>query len=152
MRTQSPLVESTAARVHGALAPHTLFILPELAEARRDDLTLLILADGNRRSASGGGYAGGARRVVSIAEHLARGRDVGALVACILSPDNIAKRGNGFFVALYREFIHVEQIEYNRQVAQDFKRRLANAFLFSKPISANQTETLWKNLATISSG
>ena len=107
MRTQSPLVESTAARVHGALAPHTLFILPELAEARRDDLTLLILADGNRRSASGGGYAGGARRVVSIAEHLARGRHVGALVACILSPDNIAKRGNGFFAALYREFIQL---------------------------------------------
>lgn len=52
---------------------------------------------------------------------------------------------------LYREFIHVEQVEYNRQVAQDFKRRLANAFLFSKPISANQTETLWKNLSTISS-
>lgn len=52
---------------------------------------------------------------------------------------------------LYREFINVEQVEANRHIAQDFKKRLANAFLFSKPISANQTETLWKNLATVTS-
>lgn len=52
---------------------------------------------------------------------------------------------------LYREFIHVEQVETNRQIAVDFKKRLANAFLFSKPISANQTEVLWKNLATVTS-
>ncbi len=107
MRTQPSFVESMAAEVGGAVAPHTLFVLPELAEARFPDLTVLILADGNRRSSSSGGYAGGARRIVSIAEHLARRRDVGTMVACILSPDNIAKRGNGFFSELYREFIQL---------------------------------------------
>ncbi len=68
---------------------------------------MLILADGNRRSSSGGGYAGGARRIVSTAEHLARRRDVGTMVACILSRDNVAKRGQGFFFELYREFIQL---------------------------------------------
>ena len=52
---------------------------------------------------------------------------------------------------LYREFINVEQVETNRQVALDFKKRLAHAFLFSKPISANQTEVLWKNLESVTS-
>jgi hypothetical protein len=107
MRIQSPLGGSPAADAGGAVAPHTLFILPELVEARRRQLAVLILADGNRRSSSSGGYAGGARRVVSIAEHLAGRRDVGTMVACILSPDNIAKRGNGFFFELYREFIQL---------------------------------------------
>jgi hypothetical protein len=91
----------------GPARPHTVFILPELAPQRLDHLTLLILADGNRRGASGGGYAGGARRVVSIAEHLARRADVAAMVACVLSPDNIARRGDGFFLALYKEFIQL---------------------------------------------
>jgi hypothetical protein len=68
---------------------------------------VLVLADGNRRSSSGGGYAGGARRIVSTAEHLARRRDVGTMVACILSRDNVAKRGQGFFFELYREFIQL---------------------------------------------
>ena len=85
----------------------TVFILPELEPLRAHDLTLLILADGNRRSASAGGYSGGARRVVSIAEHLARRGGVSTLVVCILSPDNIAKRGNGFFFELYKEFIQL---------------------------------------------
>lgn len=52
---------------------------------------------------------------------------------------------------LYREFIHVESVEYNKQQVKDFKARLANAFFFSKKISANQTETAWKNLDTIES-
>lgn len=51
---------------------------------------------------------------------------------------------------LYREFIHVEPVEVNAQVARDFKKRLAHAFFFSKPF-ANQTETGWKNLETVSS-
>src|SRR6185437_12435036 len=86
---------------------HSLLILPALTPPRRDDLTLLFLTDGNTRSATGGGYAGGARRVVSIAEHLARRPDVATMVACILSPDNIAKRGERFFSALYEEFIEL---------------------------------------------
>jgi hypothetical protein len=106
MRTQSH-DKGMNPRAPVVSAPHTLFILPELEPARRGDLTLLILADGNRRSTSGGGYSGGARRIVSIAEHLARRPDVGTVVACILSPDNIAKRGNGFFLELYKEFIQL---------------------------------------------
>lgn len=51
---------------------------------------------------------------------------------------------------LYRELIHVEPVEVNAQVYKDFKNRLAHAFLFSKPL-ANQTDTGWKNLTTISS-
>lgn len=51
---------------------------------------------------------------------------------------------------LYREYLHVEPIEVNAQVARDFKKRLAHAFFFSKPF-ANQTETGWKNLETVSS-
>src|SRR4051812_29402205 len=88
-----------------SVRPHHLFILPALTPRRLDDLTILILADGNRRSSRSGGYAGGARRIVSIAEHLARRRDIAAMVACILSPDNIAKRGDGFFFELYKEFV-----------------------------------------------
>src|SRR6185312_5213601 len=59
----------------------------------------------NTRSACGGGYAAGARRVVSLAEHLASRPDVAVLVACILSPENIAKRVMRFFAALYEQFI-----------------------------------------------
>jgi hypothetical protein len=88
----------------GAVAPHTLFILPAFEPVQ---LSILVLADGNRRAHGGRGYAGGARRVVSMAEHLARRPDVGTMVACILSPDNIAKRGDGFFLELYKEFIQL---------------------------------------------
>jgi hypothetical protein len=87
--------------------PHTFFILPELLPSRFEALAILILADGNTRSSPSGGYAGGARRVVSVAEHLARRPDVAVMVACILSPDNVAKRGDGFFSALYEEFIQL---------------------------------------------
>ncbi len=45
--------------------------------------------------------------MVSIAEHLARRGGVATLVVCILSPDNIAKRGNRFFFELYKEFIQL---------------------------------------------
>jgi hypothetical protein len=86
-------------------SPHHVFILPALIPPRLDDITILILTDGNRRSSPGGGYACGARQVVSIAEHLARRPDVAAMVACVLSPDNIAKRGDGFFFELYEAFI-----------------------------------------------
>ncbi|NUQ78639.1 MAG: hypothetical protein HUU21_34355 [Polyangiaceae bacterium] len=86
---------------------HHIFILPPLTPPRLDGLTILILADGNRRSSARGGYAPGARRVVSIAEHFARRGDVAAMIACILSPDNIAKRSDNFFFELYKEFIEL---------------------------------------------
>ena len=107
MRTRTSELESLVSPPEGPPAPHSIVILPELAPTPKHDLTVLILADGNRRSPSSGGYAGGARKIVSIAEHLARRRDVGAMIACILSPDNIAMRGDGFFAELYREFIQL---------------------------------------------
>lgn len=85
--------------------PHHLFILPPYQPRAIDDLTLLVLADGNRRSSSESGYAGGARRVIAIAEHLAERPDVAVMIACILSTDNVAKRGQDFFAELHREFI-----------------------------------------------
>jgi hypothetical protein len=106
MDKHSSIIESISPRIASA-RPHNLFILPPLRPRRVDDLTILILADGNRRSSPSEGYAGGARRVVSVAEHFARRPDVAAMVACILSPDNIAKRGDGFFFELYKEFIEL---------------------------------------------
>ncbi|APR84035.1 Hypothetical protein A7982_09384 [Minicystis rosea] len=73
--------------------------------SRAQGSTLLILTDGNTRG--GGGYAEGARKVVSIAEHLARRGDVATMVACILSPDNVAKRSDRFFHQVYKAFIHL---------------------------------------------
>jgi hypothetical protein len=108
-------IESTEPRE--SARPHHLFILPELRSSTLPDLrprrvnglTILILADGNARCSPGGGYAGGARRVVSVAEHLARRPDVATMFACILSTDNIAKRGDNFFLALYEEFIQLRR-------------------------------------------
>ena len=52
---------------------------------------------------------------------------------------------------LYREYYHVEEGEYNRQVLTDFRNKLTHSFLFGKK-DANQTEALWPNLEQINSG
>jgi hypothetical protein len=62
------------------IRPHPILILPEIESRRAEPITILVLAVGNRRCSAGGGYAGGARRVVSIAEHLARRQEVAAMV------------------------------------------------------------------------
>jgi hypothetical protein len=87
--------------------PHDVLILPALLAPRVEGLTLVILADGNRRGSADGGYARGARRVVAVAEHLAARPDVATMVACILSPENVARRGEGFFCELYKEFVRL---------------------------------------------
>jgi undecaprenyl pyrophosphate synthase len=99
--------------------PHALFILPPLADPRLRGLTLLVLADGNRRCSTGGGYAGGARRVVSIAEHLADRPDVEVMIACILSPDNVAKREDRCFFEIYKEFVALGVAISTRRVLVD---------------------------------
>jgi undecaprenyl pyrophosphate synthase len=99
-------IEAMGRRISSARRHH-IFILPPLTLRLLDDLTILILADGNRRSYPSGGYTRGARRVVSIAEHFARRRDIATMIACILSPDNIAKRSDDFFFELYKEFIEL---------------------------------------------
>jgi undecaprenyl pyrophosphate synthase len=82
-------------------------VLPERRPARRSGLTLLILADGNRRWARDEGYAAGARRVVAVAEHLATRPEVATMIAAILSPENIEKRSDAFFVELHRAFLRL---------------------------------------------
>lgn len=51
---------------------------------------------------------------------------------------------------LYREYYHVEEAEYNKQVLTNFQNQVAHTFLFGKG-DANQTETLWPNLEQITS-
>jgi undecaprenyl pyrophosphate synthase len=88
---------------------HQCFILPELKQPRRDALRVLVLPDGNRRSDPvNGGYARGAHKVIESAEHLARRPDVAELVACVMSPENVAARGDAFFAELARGFADLD--------------------------------------------
>ncbi|MFT3775632.1 MAG: hypothetical protein QM820_60570 [Minicystis sp.] len=85
-----------------------IYLLPPLRSSRHGDLRILFLADGNNRAESaGGGYGAGARNVVALAEHLAARPDVSLMVACILSPDNITKRGQPFFTKVRDQFVRL---------------------------------------------
>ena len=87
--------------------PLMIRVLPERRPSRRAGLSILILADGNRRWGKDEGYAAGARRVVAVAEHLARRPEVTTMIAAILSPENIEKRSDAFFVELHRAFVRL---------------------------------------------
>lgn len=54
------------------------------------------------------------------------------------------KEGNPY----YEQFLHVDDVERNKQILEDFQRRHANAFLFNAPLP-NQTLALWDDLETI---
>ncbi|APR75924.1 Hypothetical protein A7982_01271 [Minicystis rosea] len=85
-----------------------VYILPALEHPRRKALRILVLPDGNKRSdPREGGYARGAQKVVEIAEHLARRPDVAVMVACVLSPENIAARSDAFFAHLRDGFLRL---------------------------------------------
>lgn len=114
---------STAAH-HPSATPHALLVLPPWRPRRLDNLRILVLADGNRRSSPRGGYASGAERVVSTAEHLAGRPDVSVMIACILSPDNIAKRSDEFFLELYKEFVGLGVAIATRGALVDAKIRM----------------------------
>ncbi|MEO7327224.1 MAG: hypothetical protein ABI193_01510 [Minicystis sp.] len=86
---------------------HAIRVLPARRPSRRADLAILILADGNRRWGKEEGYAVGARRVVAIAEHLANRPEVATMIAAVLSPENITKRSEAFFVELHRAFVRL---------------------------------------------
>jgi hypothetical protein len=49
---------------------------------------------------------------------------------------------------LYKKFQHVEDVDRNKQIVEDFQRRHANAFLYNAPLP-NQTINLWNNLQQI---
>lgn len=86
----------------------SIFVLPTLHQEERTDLRLLVLPDGNTRAqAADGGYTTGASKVVTISEHLALRTNVTAMVACILSKENITKRGEPFFANLRDQFIRL---------------------------------------------
>jgi undecaprenyl pyrophosphate synthase len=92
----------------GIARAHDAFILPELRYPRREGLGILVLPDGNKRSdPRTGGYARGARKVIEIAEHLSLRSDVATMIACVLSPENVAARTDAFFADLHRGFAHL---------------------------------------------
>lgn len=78
------------------------FVPIEARAVRR--LHVAAIADGNNRMSEGGGYTAGASNVVDLAKHCVARGDVAMLCAVILSPENVAKRGEGFF-AMIREQI-----------------------------------------------
>ncbi len=49
----------------------------------------------------------------------------------------------------YKEFFHVDDVAYNRQVIADYQRRAVNQFWWGKASSANQTASDWDNLPTV---
>lgn len=51
---------------------------------------------------------------------------------------------------LYREYYHVEEGEYNRQLLADWQNSLVHSFLFGKPLP-NQDENNWPQLEVIES-
>jgi len=59
---------------------------------------------------------------------------------------NAIKAGNPYF----EEFGDVEAVDLNRQITEDFQRRMVWSWFFGKPISASQTLAEWDNLETIS--
>ncbi len=54
-------------------------------------------------------------------------------------------KGNDF----YAKYGKVENVEYNKQIVDDYKKRQAWNLFFNKPISTNQTLGLWESLSTI---
>lgn len=49
----------------------------------------------------------------------------------------------------YDKFGKVEQLEYNRQIVDDYKKRQAWSLFFNKPLNTNQTLGLWESLPQI---
>lgn len=58
---------------------------------------------------------------------------------------NLIANGN----PLYRKFYKVEEMEWNRQVIEDYQRRLAWSWWFGTASDSNQTEIAWPNLPKI---
>lgn len=50
----------------------------------------------------------------------------------------------------YQEYINVPEVEYNRQIMEDFQRREVENFFWGTALSANQTATNWDQLPNIS--
>lgn len=80
----TPEIESLAERI---------YVLPTQDEVARNEMRILILADGNNRaSLDNKSYDDGGKNVIKVAEHLSTRDEVSLMAACILGPDNIRKR------------------------------------------------------------
>lgn len=85
--------------------PKKIYVLPPLAERDFEDMSVLILTDGNNRAKGlNEGYDDGGKNVVKMAEYAAERGDVSTLVACIMSRDNAEKRSEDFIWRLYQAF------------------------------------------------
>ena len=50
---------------------------------------------------------------------------------------------------LYREYYHVDDVEYSRQMSEDWQRRQVENFFWGQPLSDKQTYNTWDELPTI---
>src|SRR6185437_15289351 len=87
-----------------AMAPDkrvSIRVIAPLRETVPERLTVLVLMDGNGRwNKQRIDYGAGERKLLEVTRHLAADDRVGAVVACVASSDNVAKRSPQFFRAL----------------------------------------------------
>jgi len=50
---------------------------------------------------------------------------------------------------LYREYYHVDEVEYNRQQVEDYERRMVENFFWGRALSDKQAYNTWDELPTI---
>lgn len=50
---------------------------------------------------------------------------------------------------LYREYYHVDEVEYNRQVVEDYQRRQVENFFWGQALSDKQAYNTWDELPTV---
>ncbi|MDC3962094.1 hypothetical protein [Polyangium jinanense] len=78
---------------------------PPWRPARKESRRIILLPDGNhRKGESGRDYTAGAAKVVACAEHVALRGDVGTLLVCIASRQNVDKRPEAFFDVVAAQF------------------------------------------------
>ncbi|MDI3287345.1 hypothetical protein [Polyangium sp. 15x6] len=97
---------------------------PPWRAARKESRRIILLPDGNhRKGESGRDYAAGAANVVACTEHVALRGDVGTLLVCIASRQNVDKRPEAFFdvVAAQFEWLRAEIQEHGALVQRGIR-------------------------------
>lgn len=120
------LTRSDRERLRIYIAPHNARLHPALQvrQLKKGKLKLLFLADGNERvdqQQGGEGYKGGGKKVVEVAEEVARNHpEIDEVITCILSPENIQNRSDEFFEKIYQAFIGLAvDIKRNQRLIKD---------------------------------
>jgi hypothetical protein len=83
---------------------HEVYCVPPLRSEQLGPSRICIVADGNTRH---GGHRGGKSATIELAEHCAHRGDVERLVVCVLSAENIARRGETLFATLEQLFLEL---------------------------------------------